>query len=594
MLLHQGRPDEAVAEYQTALRINPDNAGALCSLGNVLSSLGRLDEAAQNYESAIRLNPNLFEPHYNLGNLRLEQKRHTDAIEHYQRAVHLNPGHIAIYHNWAAVLREQGRIAEQCHVLALAAKTQDKLEEAERLALEALQLRPGFSAAMITLYQVRMAQGEIVSAIALLKEMLRLIPDDVWTLSRLAATMHYLPDYTPQELLAAAQDCASHLTLHNPQLPSPANHPDPQRPLRIGYVSGDFHNHPVGHFIAEVLAHHDKSRHEIICYYNNFGGDGLTRRLQHYTDKWRVIIGKSDAEVAGQIREDGIDVLVDLSGYTGGSRLAVFARKPAPVQATWLGYFDTTGLDAMDYIVADRLLIPPEEESYYSERVVRLPDAYLCFSPPEPAVPLSPLPALSAGTITFGCFNNNGKLTGEVIACWSRILQKLPNARLYLKYKPYSDAGVRHRYQQLFADHGIAVERIHFAGQTSREDNFATYHQVDIGLDPFPFNGCTTTLETLWMGVPVVNLRGDRYVAHMGETILSNLGLQECVADTPDDYIAKAVALASNLSALATLRSGLRERLQNSPLYDGRRFTHHLEEAYRAMWASWCRQQTQA
>jgi predicted O-linked N-acetylglucosamine transferase (SPINDLY family) len=422
---------------------------------------------------------------------------------------------------------------------------------------------------------------------------LLLDPDNTVAHDNLLMGMHYDPDYSSEHLYRAAQEWGARNDSQDTRLPPPANVPDPRRRLRIGYVSADFKTHPVGFFIEQVLAHHDKNQFEIFCYSNQATDDDLTMRLRRHSDHWNSILYRSHKEVAQDIRRDGIDILVDLAGHTSGNRLLTFAYKPAPIQATWIGYHATTGLPAMDYIIGDRFLIPPEEERYYVERVVRLPNAYLCFSPPDIEIEPGPLPAAAAGKITFGCFNNTAKLTEAVIACWSRLLHALPQAQLYLKYKAFGDDGVRQRYQGLFAQHGIDTDRIRFAGLSPRQEYLAAYREVDIGLDPFPFNGCTTTMESLWMGVPVVTLRGDRYVGHMGETILKHLGLPECVTDSEDAYIAKAIDLASDLPRLAELRGGLRSRLLNSPLCDGPGFTRDLEAAYRRMWETWCRTQAQ-
>ena len=252
----------------------------------------------------------------------------------------------------------------------------------------------------------------------------------------------------------------------------------------------------------------------------------------------------------------------------------------------------TTGLRAMDYIIGDRFLIPPEDECYYVEEVLRLPNAYLCFSPPDCDIETGPLPALKTGKVTFGCFNNLAKLTDVVIACWSQLLNALPQAQLYLKYKAFADDGVRQRYQALFAEQGIDLARIRFAGSSPRQEYLAAYQEVDIGLDPFPFNGCTTTMESLWMGVPVVTLRGDRYVSHMGESIMMNLDLEECITNSQEAYVAKAIALATDLPRLAEMRGGLRTQLLKSPLCDGPEFTRDLEAAYRKIWHYWCKKQS--
>jgi predicted O-linked N-acetylglucosamine transferase (SPINDLY family) len=253
-----------------------------------------------------------------------------------------------------------------------------------------------------------------------------------------------------------------------------------------------------------------------------------------------------------------------------------------------MGYFATTGVDGMDYIIADRFVIPSEEERYYTEQVERLPHGYLCFTPPELPITVGPLPARSRGAITFGCFNNPAKITSEVIACWSRLLHTLPDARLHLKYKFFAESDAVQYFRNAFAAHGIDTQRICFSEQSPRPEYIDSYNGIDISLDPFPFNGCTTSVEALWMGVPVITLSGDRFAGHMGESIMKNLELYACVADCPEDYLEKAVALATDLPRLADLRSRLRERLLNSPLCDGPTFTRDLETLYRKLRMNWC------
>ena len=288
-----------------------------------------------------------------------------------------------------------------------------------------------------------------------------------------------------------------------------------------------------------------------------------------------------------QIRRDGIDVLIDLSGHTANNRLPVFAHKPVPVQVTWMGYFATTGLATMDYIIADRYVIPAREERHFVEQVVRLPDSYLCFSPPRYAIDVSPPPMLSKGYVTFGCFQNIAKL-GRSVDCWSQLLHAVPDAQLCLRNKSLGDAGVRAWCTALFAERGIAAERISMCGFSPREELLAAYGAVDIALDPFPYNGGTTTVEALWMGVPVISMRGERFVSRVGESILTNVGLAELVVDTEEAYVAKALELLSDPARLTAMRAQMRERLEHSPLCDGPAFTRSLEAAYRAMWEACC------
>jgi protein O-GlcNAc transferase len=640
----QGDIDAALQGFREVLRLKPDFVVAYSKLGTLQESQGELEKALENYLEAARLEPHRADAHYNVGRLLKEMRRYEEAVTSYQAAIKLKPDfvqaiyglgtvyhllgdakgamemykkaillqqdHLGAYIGLGNALKELGFIdhAIECyqhisalkpdlpgayHNLGVMLKSQGKLESAEEMIKKELQLQPDSTEAQIVLAQIRVAQGRVRESIEPLEKLLALKPDDVVVASALLFSMHYLPEYSSEDLAATTAKCVARFNLREQFISPPINYPVPRRRLRIGYVSGDLYNHPVGYFIETVLAHHDKSHYEIFCYYNHNKYDDLTARLQNSAHHWRRIAGRSDSEVAQLMREDGIDLLIDLSGQTGRNRLGVFALKPSPVQITWLGYFATTGLNAMDYIIADRYVVPPDEERHYTEKVVRLPNTYLCFSPPDSEMESGDLPASATGNITFASFNNNAKLTEEVIACWSRILRAIPRAQLYLKYPPFGDANVQERYRNLFANRGIDSGRIIFSGSSPREELLATYREVDIALDPYPYTGGTTTLEALWMGIPVISLRGDRFLGRIGESILANIGLTECVADSEDAYIAKAIALASDLPRLAELRSSLRSRLLNSPLCDGPGFTRDLEAAYRRMWEAWCETQSE-
>ena len=574
-LQQAGRLQEAGDCFGRAVALNGDYAEAYNNLGMVLKAQSRLEEAKAALQQALAIKPRYAEAMYNLANVDLAQGRPENAVDHYRRALAIKPDYADAYNNLGTALKEQGHSAlaienfrqaiavNPQHAgaynnLAILFRDQGQTSAAEEMARHALQIRPDFADAYNTLGNIRSAQGKPDAAVEMFEKALELAPDHVSAHSNLVMMMQYLPRYSADDLLAAAKDWNARHARSVPCLTPPANAPDPQRRLRIGYVSADFHHHPVGFFIEAVLSRHDKNRYEIFCYYNGGNPDTLTARLQKSADHWRAVKGQSDQDVAERIRRDGIDILVDLSGHTQGHRLLVFPRRPAPVQLTWMGYFATTGVDGMDYIIADRFVIPPAEEHYYTEQVERLPHGYLCFTPPELPIAVGPLPAHAQGTITFGCFNNPAKITPDVIACWSRLLHALPDARLHLKYKFFAENEAVHYFQNAFAAHGIDTQRIRFAGQSPRTEYLDSYNGIDIALDPFPFNGCTTSVEALWMGVPVITLSGDRFAGHMGETIMKNLDLYECVADSRDDYLEKAVALAADLPRLADLRSRLR------------------------------------
>lgn len=418
-----------------------------------------------------------------------------------------------------------------------------------------------------------------------------LAPEDVEAISNYLMSAQYAALYTPLEVYAMHVEFAARFEAPLRGIcPEPMKPWDPLRQIRVGFVSGDLHNHPVGFFLEGVLANLERQRIAITLYPTYLKEDDLARRLQRQGHAWQPLLGLNDEQAAQRIRADGIDILIDLSGHTAHNRLRLFARKPAPIQVTWLGYFATTGLQNMDYILGDRYVIPEQEKGYYSETPWILPDSYLCFTPPHEDILVGPAPAQRNGYITFGCCNNLTKMGAPVVAAWSRILNAVPNARLLLKTKQLNDLALQQATRERFAAHGIDSERLILEGAAPRAELLASYKRIDIALDPFPYPGGTTTLEALWMGVPVLNLKGDRFLSHVGESILQTTGLGEWIADDEDDYVAKAVANAGNLEYLGALRQELRQRLIDSPLCDAPRFARNLENAFREMWQQHCSQ----
>ncbi len=358
----------------------------------------------------------------------------------------------------------------------------------------------------------------------------------------------------------------------------------PER-LRVGLVSGDLRKHSVGYFLEGLLAHIDPARIELIAYPTHHKEDELTARIQPYFSAWKPLVGLSDEAAARLIHADGVHVLIDLSGHTAHNRLPVFAWKPAPVQVTWLGLPATTGVAEIDYVLGDPHAIPAEYDNHFSEAVWRMPESYLCLTVPASPVKVAPLPALSTGHVTFGSFNNLTKMNDAVVAVWARILNSVPDSRLLLKTKQLSEPAVCDKTLQRFAACGIAPERLLLSRTTvSRDDHLAAYNKVDIALDTFPYPGVTTSAEALWMGVPVLSLRGDRFMSRTAGSIAHNAGLPDWVAADEDDYVAKAVAFASDLQRLAALRAGLRQQVLASPLFDAPRFARNFEDALWGMW----------
>ena len=367
---------------------------------------------------------------------------------------------------------------------------------------------------------------------------------------------------------------------------------DADKRLRVGFVSADFRTHSVGYFLEAPFSSYDRERMTIYCYSNSHLEDETTARLRPLVKEWRNIVGWADEKVIDAIQADAIDILVDLSGHTRGHRLTVFARKPAPIQVTWLGYPGiTTGLTAIDYRLSDEVADPPGvADTLCVEQLIRLPNGHHCYHPSEDAPEIGPLPMTSNQVITFGSFNNLAKITPEVVDSWVGILQAVPRSRLLLKNASLDSPGVRERYMPLFAT-SIDPERIIFkAWLPSKQAHFALYNEVDIALDTFPFNGVTTTCESLWMGVPVVTWRGDRHSARLGASLLTRVRLEDLVASDINGYVTTAVTLAGDPERLEGLRSSMRDRMRASPLCDGVGFAHDLESMFRNAWQNWCQQ----
>jgi protein O-GlcNAc transferase len=556
----RGRPDEAVACYRRALELKPDSAASHNNLGAALIGLGEPDEAIACYRRALELRPDFAEAHVNLGKA-LEGRGDPDgAVECYRRALALRPDDAEVHVNLGDALKHRGDLggAVECYRRALA-------------------LRPDHAPALNNLGNALRDQGDLDGALARYRRVMELEPGHATAHSNLLYTLHYRAGVTATALAEAhAEFDRRHAAHLRGSVARPETIPDRHGRLRLGFVSPDLGRHPVGYFLVRVLEHLGRGRHETFCYSDRVVEDDLTRRLRAAATHWRDVIGMDDQRLAGRIRADRIDVLFDLAGHTARNRLLVFARKPAPIQITWIGYEGTTGLGAMDYLIADRLMIPTGSERHYRERVLRMPDGYLCYDPPESAPPVGPPPSLNNGFATFGSFNNPAKITPEVVAVWARILRAAPTAHLLMKYRGLGDPAVRRRSLDLFAAHGIGPERLDLLPWSSYPDYLATYRRVDLVLDPFPFSGSTTTCESLWMGVPVITSPGETFASRHSLSHLTNVGLTETIARDPDAYVECAVAMAGDPSRLVALRSGLRGRMAASPLCDGERFAGHL------------------
>ena len=567
-----GHLDQAVAAYRQALAGLPDDAEVYNNLGIALSDQGEIDGAITALERAVALSPGFAEAHNNLGNALRARGMLGKAAHHYQRALELEPDDPASYINLATLLQDTGQT-----------------QEAVAACRRAIELKPDFAEGYANLGNALAAQGQPAEAVDAYRQALEHDPSYSNAHSNLFFCMHYSPAFDADAIFAEArswntmhaQPLAAHIRAHD-------NDRSPDRRLRIGYVSANLRAHPVGWFFAPVLGHHDSSRFEIFCYSATRSPDFLTAHCETVVDQWRDTARMDDAAQADRIRQDHVDILVDLDGHAEGNRLLTFARKPAPVQVTAGGHYDTTGLDAIDYLIADGHHAPPGAERYFSEILIRMPRGYVCYAPPDYAPAVTALPALDQGHVTFGCFNNIAKIAPQVVTLWAQILEALPDARLKLQTHGLSDPATRTRYRALFAAEGIDTERLALNGKVTHSELFAQYGNIDIALDPFPYSGGLTTCEALWMGVPVITLTGYTFAGRHATSHLTNVGLTECITQTPEDYIALASALARDLDRLSDMRQRLRAQMQASPLCDINRYTRDLEAAYRQMWKKYC------
>lgn len=564
----QGRPQEAEALARAVLRAQPGHPGALHRLGLLARDLGNPQKGLELLLRAARIRPEDVPLLNDLGALLGALRLFGPAIHRLEAALALEPDRPETHLHLARIYSDIGLSAK-----AIAA------------ARRALELDPDHHAALVPIASSLMSQGNITEALELWRQLLSAIPGH-GTHSPYLFSMHYPLACSPAEIAAEHFRFAElYETPLRPLQPAHSPLPIAGRPLRVGYVSPDYRLHPVRIFLLPVLQRHNPAEVEFYCYSNVPDRDaGTTEFAELAGARWRDIYPLDDDAAAALIRADQIDILVDLAGHSGGSRLLLFARKPAPVQVTWLGYPDTTGLTSIDYRITDAVADPPGlTEAFHSETLFRLP-CFLTYAKPSYIPPVAPPPCLRNGFVTFGSFNNFMKIDPAVIRLWASILEGVPGSKLLLKHRDARDPGALEHFASYFAQHGIDSERLIFAPQMpSHGVHLEHYADMDIALDPFPYNGTTTSCEALAMGVPLVVLAGAAHVARVGVDLNLQYGLDDWVAATPDEYRRIAIANAADPAALAELRSQMRARLAASALGNPDAFVHQLESAYREM-----------
>jgi predicted O-linked N-acetylglucosamine transferase (SPINDLY family) len=559
-----------------ALELRPDSPQAHFAMGNFLVKLGREQEGASHLRQAIILKPDFADALNNLGNILLTLQRHDEGLEAFQRAIACRPDYHEAYANMGNLHRE--------------ARFPDLAEEA---LLQSIRLKPDFAAAHSNLGNAYFDQGKIDQAIESYKKGIDLGQDDQEFVPNYLFALNYSAKLSAAEIGAEHQRlCKQKYAALGRNTPPHPNTRDPNRRIRVGYVSPDFWMHPVARFMLPLLEHHNKEGFETFAYYTRLLRDGITEHCARRADNWRDTHGNSDEELAALIRQDQIDILVDLTMYSRDCKPGLFARKPAPLQVSYLAYAGTTGMEAIPYRLTDIHLDPPGQPTPgFHEEPLRLPVCWWNFQvPPEPQVRMpevSPPPCLKNGYVTFGSLNNFVKVNPVTRLAWARLVASVPGSRLLLHMK---QSRIREDVLGFFEKNGVSSDRITIIGYQDGPSYMRTYGTMDIALDPFPFAGGTTTFDALWMGVPVVTLAGDRPVGRGGLSILSTLGHPEWVGHSIDGYIAVAQKLASSPDQLAAIRQGLRVEIQNSPLMDSARFAREVEKHFRDIWQKWCTQ----
>ncbi|MBT3791392.1 MAG: tetratricopeptide repeat protein [Alphaproteobacteria bacterium] len=602
-LLDLGEQDRAIDCYQRALKINPNYVGAQVSLGNARYQTGKLEEAASCFLRVLATNPENIEASCNLCISLRDLGRLTEALAVIEKLLSLSPDSVPGHNSHGLVLLSLERIdeavtafrkalngkhvsVEACNNLGNALLRYGKPGEAIEWLKKALVIRPGHASAHNNLGRVFQSLGKPELAVASFRDAIAAKPDLLEAHSNLVYALKLSPDALASDIKSEAIAFGRVVSNNVKSKGNRTNTRDRDKRIRVGIVSGDLRSHVIARLLEPVLSNIDRSRIAFVAYSNSSIDDATTQRLRSWFSDWRSIVGIRDEQVVETISDDNIDILIDLSNHTSQNRLRLFALKPAPVQVTWLGLFSTSGVPEVDYIMSDPWIAPLAEMTDFTEQNWRLPESWFCTVPPPLSIEPTTPPAISNGFITFGCLNNLAKVNDRVVAVWANIINSVPRSRLILKVP--NDETAQNMYLERFADQGVSGAQLKLVGSSPAAEYFATYNEIDITLDPFPYSGGMTSLDSLWMAVPVLTRRGDRAGAHTGESIAYNAGLPDWIARDDDDYVELAVAHSSDLQKLISLRAQLRQQVLASPLFDGRRFAHNFEQALVGMWKKYC------
>jgi predicted O-linked N-acetylglucosamine transferase (SPINDLY family) len=592
--------DEAVINYKKALKLKPNFATAYNNLATALKHLNNLDEALINCKKAVEINPDFADAHNNLGNILKDLDQLEQSSECFKKAIDIKPDHADAYNNLGVVFNELGEFqkAISCYQKAIDIKPDyadahynlgnvlDELKKHKEAIIsyeKVIQINPNYAVAHYNLGNVLKVLGEFQKAIGCYQKAINSKYNFASAYNNMLFTLFYLePD--PKFYLSRAKEFRSSLKPINDDLLLKYQYSIKPKKLRIGFVSGDFKEHPVGFFLLDTLNHLKNENLELIAYSNSKIKDNLSIKLKSHFTEWHEIDDLDDIEVINQIRKDGIHILFDLSGHSANNRLPIFVNKPAPLQVSWIGHLASTGIPEIDYIIGDPCVTPPESKEHFVEKILCLPNTW-CFSKPDFKIEkIETIPALKNGFVTFGCFNNPHKLNEKVINSWAKILNTVPDSKLILKNGMFRYKLLKEKIIYLFKKHQINIDRLILEEGSPRKELLETYNKIDIALDPFPYSGGTTSCEAIWMEVPVLTKKGSTFMSRMTESINYNCGLPDWVAIDEKEYIAKAIGFSANLELLSETKKNLRQGIHNTSLFNASLFAKHFKDN---MWQIW-------
>ena len=601
VLANQKKLDKAIENYKKALKINPNYAQAYNNLGIALHKLNKINEAIDNYKKAIDLKNNFAEAFNNLGNAIRDLNMLKDALPYYVKALQFKSDYAEAYNNIGATYENLGDkkkalnnyekaikikpdYAEVYNNIGTLLNSLGRFDESLSNFNKAIKLKPNYEKTYNNLGNLLNDLGKYDEATDAYRKAIKIKPDYAKAYSNLLFNLNYKTNYDHNLYLFEAKKFSLNCKSNKKNFSLEYKYEKNPKKLRLGFMSADFGNHPGGYFTLSTLRELRKKNFDLIAYPTINRDDEFSPHFRPLFSKWNLIDKKKDEEVVETIVNDKIHILLDVQGHSGKNRLPIFMFKPAPIQASWLGQ-GSTGISQMDYFIGSPHTTPKNEENHYTEKVLRLPEISQCFTPPDYDVQINSLPALKKGFLTFGCINKLTKVNDDVIILWSKILQLVPNSKLILKNRNLENENVAKNILKKFQNQKIEKKRLILSGESStRKELLKVYNEIDIALDPFPFQGNTSTCESAWMGVPVITLKGNRYLFHFGESINSNLGMHDWIANNHDEYVSKAIKFSSDLKKLSTIRINLRKIALQSPVFDASRFSNHFSNLFWHMW----------